>query len=126
MGHSALPPVAHRSDTGAMGATVSPTQVRYESDAVVVLPELGSVEVRIELVGGRDLHSVGGRIAESPRWWHGRLHWQAGPAELGLGLQVRVQLDNGRTGVARIEAVEPECEGVVRIRGVGPPPFGVP
>jgi hypothetical protein len=89
------------------GAIDDRSGVEYQGFALVDLPPGGRARVDVELVGGRDRWSVGGQIAEGPRWWRGRL---AGG-------------DNGRTAPA---VVERTAEPGILIRGLGPPPFEVP
>jgi hypothetical protein len=106
---------------------MEPRVVRFEGEAVIHLPHASDATVRIELIGGRDRHSVGGQIAEGPRWWRGRvvLEDRARVPRVDAGNEIRVQLVNGRTATAVVEytTVDPVPEAT--IRGLGPPPFEV-
>lgn len=79
------------------------------------------------LIGGRDRHSVGGEIAEGPRWWHGqlRLGGDAIDAIDAIGAEVDLELDDGRTAVAVVEDIQGPPEPELAVRGVGVPPFDV-
>ncbi len=107
---------------------MEPSVVHFEGEAVIHLPWAGDATVRIELVGGRDRHSVGGQIAEGPRWWHGSVEWkgQRRAPKVDAGSEVQVQLPNGRVAVAVIERVTPDPAPAAEIRGLGAPPFDVP
>ena len=97
--------------------------VEYQGVALVDLPPGVRARVDVELVGGRDRWSVGGQIAEGPRWWRGRLAGGTDVVELTAGAHISLALDNGRTAPA---VVERTAEPGILIRGLGPPPFEVP
>lgn len=105
-------------------ATVPPVGLRCA--AVVHLPDGASVEAEVDLLAGRDRYSVGGQIAEGPRWWHGRLRCTNQQAHLDPGSQVRIELEDGRTGLAVVEAPSPDGANAAAVKGLGPPPFPVP
>lgn len=109
------------------GADVEPRVVRFEGDAIIHLPHTSDATVRIELIGGRHRHSVGGQIAEGQRWWHGRIIWKnrARTPHLDAGNEVRVELPNGRTATAIVENTTADPLPEVTITGFGPPPFEV-
>jgi hypothetical protein len=106
---------------------MEPRVVRFEGEAVIHLPHASDAAVRIELIGGRNRHSVGGQIAEGPRWWHGRVIWKdrARAPQLDAGKEVRVRLMNGRTATAVVECTTVDTVPEVAITGLGPPPFEV-
>lgn len=102
--------------------------VHFEGEAVIHPPQAGDATVRIEVIGDRDRHSVGGQIAERRRWWHGSVEWKDQPRapRVDAGSEVQVQLPNGRTAVVVIEHVSSDPAPAADIRGLGPPPFDVP
>ncbi len=106
---------------------MEPTVVCFEGEAVIHLPPADNVTVRVELIGGRDRHSVAGQIAEGPRWWRGRVVWedQAGVLHLDTGNEVRMQLTNGRPAFAVVEHTSADPAAGTAIRGLGTPPFEV-
>lgn len=99
-------------------------QVTYEGPAVVEAPDCGTRHVEAELLGGRTRWSVGGRYAEGPRWWRGQLSWDGEPIELRAGTQITVELADGRSALAVVEAAP--ADDAVAVRGIEPPPFPVP
>jgi hypothetical protein len=105
-------------------ATDDRPAVGYQGFALVELPPGRSERVDVELVGGRDRWSVGGQIAEGPRWWRGRLAGGQEVIELHAGAHISLALDNGRTAPAIIERAT--SEPGIFIQGLGPPPFEVP
>lgn len=110
---------------GRARAGAGPDVVHYGCIAVVRLADDVVAEAVVELLGGRDRHSVGGQIAEGPRWWRGRVTWQDGPVAVQPGVEVRLELDNGRSAVAVVEPRPEATSGEAVIRGLGPPPFEV-
>ena len=109
---------------------MEPVIVHFEGEAVIHLPDDGDAEVTIELVGGRDRHSVGGQIAGGPRWWGGRVVWarRSPTKRVAMGSEIHLELADGRTAAAGVEAgdVPSDGEDGAAIRGLGPPPFTVP
>jgi hypothetical protein len=99
------------------------TGVEYHGFAMVELPPGGRERVDVELIGGRDRWSVGGQIAEGPRWWRGRLAGGDEVVDLDAGAHISLALDNGRTAPAIVEQM---AGAEILIRGFGPPPFEVP
>jgi hypothetical protein len=107
---------------------MEPKLVHFEGEAVIHLPDADGAPARIELVAGRDRHSVGGAIAEGPRWWRGRIAWKhrAHSEHARKGCTVRVELSNGRAAGAVVEHTSPDHNPSATIRGLGAPPFEVP
>jgi hypothetical protein len=107
---------------------MEPNLVHFEGEAVIHLPDADDAPARIELVAGRDRHSVGGTIAEGPRWWRGRIAWKhsAHPEKVRKGCKVSIELSNGREAGAVVEHTSPDPNPMATIRGLGAPPFEVP
>lgn len=80
----------------------------------------------MELVGGRNRYTVGGEVAEGPRWWRGWLEWPGGDDQRMPCGEVTLEFDNGRTGVAMVESYSTGPEHSALVVGLGPPPFDVP
>jgi len=100
--------------------------VSFRGGVCVRLPDRVIAHVRAELVGGRNRYSVGGQIAEGPRWWRGRLEWTGDEAEPMDSTAVIIDLTNGRSGTAVIEPDPAAPAHTAVVRGVGPPPFDIP
>lgn len=100
-------------------------QIGFESDAVVECPD-GVAPARVELIGGRDRYSVGGRIAEGPRWWLGEVELLHDYIDLRIGSSIVIELSNGRSAPAVVEELAAPTSRRASIRGLGPPPFDVP
>lgn len=95
----------------------------YRGTATVEVPQLGCSRVDVELLGGRRRWSVGGRIAERPRWWRGEITWDGDGVLVEAGTRITVALDDGRAAKAVVEhAAAPRLQ----VRGIEPPPFAVP
>ncbi len=82
-------------------------------------------EIEIDLVGGREHHSVGGEIAEGFRWWAGRLRPGDVVVDLTDGTEVVLELDDRGQHRAVIETDDDTAQEEIHIRGLGPPPFEV-
>lgn len=104
----------------------TPHQVSFHGDGALRLPERVIEHVHADLVGGRSRYSVGGRVAEGPRWWWGRLEYDGEDELPQPSSEVVIDLGNGRSGVAVIEPDPTAPPGTVVIHGIGPPPFDVP
>lgn len=103
---------------GAPGGAVTCSAV-----AVMEVPDGHRQPVRAELEAGRRRWSVGGCMAEGPRWWRGELAWDDPSEALPVGTRIELVLD-GRAGQAVVEArIAP---GRAAVRGISPPPFDVP
>ena len=106
---------------------MEPKVVRFESGGIVRHSRLGECSAYLELIGGRDRHSVGGQIAEGPRWWRGRIVF---PQRVRLGFieahqHLEVELPNGRAAIGVVRD-DPSTSAVfVNVEGRGPPPFEV-
>ena len=109
---------------GSSDGSVEAAQVTYRGPAVVEVPEGEPRQVDAELLGGRNRWSVGGRIAEGPRWWRGELSCDGEPIDLRAGTQVIIELDDGRSAMAVVESAP--APDAVAVRGIEPPPFSVP
>lgn len=94
--------------------------------AVVHLPDGGAEEAEIDLLAGRDRYSVGGQIAEGPRWWRGRLQCTNRDVQLSPGAELQIELGDGRSGAVVVEETLAAGAHVAAVTGVGPPPFRVP
>lgn len=116
--------MAMTSEVGGGNGPDDGPQVTYTGAAVVEAPDCEPRQVEVELLGGRNRWSVGGRIAEGPRWWRGELSWDGEPAELCAGTRITLELENGRTAMAVVEAAP--ATDAVAVRGIEPPPFSVP
>lgn len=102
------------------GTSISP--VRYESVAVVHLPDGAAEPVHVQLLA--DNPSAGdGSPRPSPQWY-GRLQWLRPGVRVGPRTELCIELDNGRTGVALAKPA-PAVADVVNLDGLGPPPFDV-
>lgn len=112
------------NELGGTSGSAEHPQVTYTGSAVVEVPDCQPRRVAAELLGGRNRWSVGGQIAEGPRWWRGELSWDGEPIELGPGTQITVELDGGRAALAVVEAAP--AARTVAVRGIEPPPFDVP
>lgn len=99
--------------------------VHFEGEGIVRIRDR-TVPVHADLVGGRDRHSVGGQIAEGPRWWRGRIDWSVDEVPPLDGGRLLVELDDGRCAPAIIAADPAVPEHSISIQGIGPPPFDVP
>ena len=106
---------------------MEPTVVHFEGEAVIHLLD-DVARVTVELKAGRDRHSVGGQIAEGPRWWVGRVAWETRPLSRDIepGSVICIELSNGRVADAVVEDTSPDPVPDAAIRGLGPPPFEVP
>lgn len=113
--------VQHRGTTAA-----EPARVRFDGHAVACRPTGQPVgQVEVVLVGGSGRYSVAGQPGAT-RWWRGELKWVTREAFLPCGSEVRIELDDGRAGIAVIEPAPAAEEDTVVIRGIGPPPFDLP
>lgn len=108
----------------AIAGSVGDPPTHFEGPAVVH-GDHGQGSARVELVGFRPRHSVGGRLAEGIRRWRGTMVWSERPPGLRVGATVTVTLDSGRTGMAVVDDVG-DGEHPTSVRGMGPPPFHVP
>jgi hypothetical protein len=111
-------------ERGSSGRNAEGLQVTYTGPAVVEVPDAEPRHVDVELLAGRNRWSVGGRIAEGPRWWRGELSWDGEPIDLRAGTQITLELENGRSAMAIVEATP--ATDAVAVRGIEPPPFAVP
>lgn len=112
------------SQAGGSAGSIQDLQVTYTGPAVIEVPDGEPRQVDAELLGGRNRWSVGGRIAEGPRWWRGELSWDGEPIDLRAGTQVVIELDDGRSAMAVVESAP--ATDAVAVRGIEPPPFTVP
>lgn len=101
-------------------------RVELACDAELELPDRHRDPVHVELIAGRCSYSVGGRIAEGPRWWRGKVQWDEDAPVVPDGVEIWLHLEDGACGVAVIEPAPASPAGVKVIRGVGAPPFEVP
>lgn len=97
----------------------------YDGDGILRLPDRVIEHVHADLVGGRNRYSIGGEVAEGPRWWRGRLDWPGDEDRPIGGIEITIELDNGRSAIAVIEPDPTAPEHSTVIHGVGPPPFDV-
>ncbi|MCO8128504.1 hypothetical protein NHL50_14930 [Acidimicrobiia bacterium EGI L10123] len=100
--------------------------MRYHGDGVLRLGDRVIEHVHADLIGGRSHYSVGGRVAEGPRWWRGRVEWDGDDDQPVTCSEVIIEVDNGRSGVAVIEPAPNAPAHSAVLHGVGPPPFEVP
>lgn len=106
--------------------TRTTSHVELVCDAEVELPDRHRDPVHVELIAGRSSYSVGGRVAEGPRWWRGKVHWDEDVPAVPDGVEIWLHLEDGGHGIAVIEPAPTSPAGVKVIRGVGAPPFEVP
>lgn len=100
--------------------------VHFDGEGVLRLPGRVIGGVHADLVGGRNRYSVGGQVAEGPRWWRGRIDWPGDEVEPSGGIEITIELDNGRSAVAVVEPAPDESAHAAIVHGIGPPPFDVP
>ncbi len=111
------------TDTTTDRETVDSETVTYTGEAVVEAAGR-QCHVEVELEAGRRRWSVGGRMAEGPRWWRGEIAWPDQDQELRAGTRIAVTLVDGRSAPAVVESlIAPDR---VAVRGIAPPPFPVP
>lgn len=92
--------------------------------ATIRWPDGELEDVEVELIGGRERHSVGGEIAEGFRWWAGRVRPGDVVIDLADGTEIVLELDDGEERRAVVELAEAD-PGQLPIRGLGPPPVAV-
>lgn len=100
--------------------------VHIETVVAVRIHERVIQPIRADLTGGRNRYSVGGEIREGLRWWRGHINWPQQEIEPRGGIEIIIELDNGRSAPAVIEPDPAGPEHTRAIHGIGPPPFDVP
>lgn len=110
---------------GAATTGTSPV-VHFDGEVRVRLPDRTIGHAHAELIGGRNRYSVGGETAEGPRWWRGTITWDSEVPKPAGGIEISVEVDNGRAGVAVIELDPTSPAHTARLHGVSTPPFDVP
>lgn len=111
-------------DTGTTTGPTTAGGVTCTTTGFLGVPSGRPQPVAVELEGGRRRWSVGGRMAEGPRWWRGEVTWESADEVLDVGTLVRLTLADGRTGDAVVEGRAGQLGAV--LRGISPPPFAVP
>ncbi len=100
--------------------------VHFDGEVTVILPDRVIEHAHAELVGGRNRYSVGGETTEGPRWWRGTISWDSEVAKPAGGIEVSIEVDDGRAGVAVIELDSASPAHTAALHGVSTPPFDVP